>query len=347
MEKPHIAVKPTIMAVLNGNSFAVVAALIPAALISQLLKALPQTGLVGQVEVMVALAQSTLPLIAAFVVGNMLRLSNLETASMALATFVASGVVTVKGDAYMIAGTGVILNIMLTTLIASYVARLSSRLLGQLRMVFEPLVVLLISGGIGLLTLPIMVAVQGAVGQVVAQATRVSPLLMGVLLGMLFAFLIVSPLSSVGIATAIGLSGVGSGAANAGIVAAAITLAEMGAGVNSGGAIIAHFMGSPKIQMANMLSHPKLFMPVLLAAGVSGGVASLLGMSGTAFSAGFGLSGFIGPLTALNESQGDLLGIRVILAFIVVPLLLGILMKLVFMKKVPLIQGEELALPDI
>ena len=92
MEKPQLAVKPTIMAVLNGNSFAVVAALIPAALISQLLKALPQTGLVGQVEVMVALAQSTLPLIAAFVVGNMLRLSNLETASMALATFVASGV---------------------------------------------------------------------------------------------------------------------------------------------------------------------------------------------------------------------------------------------------------------
>ena len=191
------------------------------------------------------------------------------------------------------------------------------------------------------MTLPGMVAVQAAVGQVVASATAAAPLVMGILLGVIFALLIVSPMSSVGIATAIGLVGIGSGAANAGIVAAGLTLAVMGASVNSWGATIAHFMGSPKIQMANLLSRPKLFLPVVIAAAISGGVASLMMVEGTAFSAGFGMAGFIGPLTAMTESTGSAL------AFVVVPLAAAFLMKLIFIQKTQLIKAEELKLPEV
>ncbi|COJ23616.1 PTS EIIC component [Streptococcus pneumoniae] len=340
-------VKQYMLAVLNGNALAIMVALVPAALVNQLLGAMPQNGVVTSLAMMVTLAQSALPLIAAFAVGTMLKLGMMETASMALATLAGSGVTTFKDGAFTLAGSGVILNVMLTTAVAGLVAMGATKVLGQLRVVFEPLIVLVVAGGIGLMTLPGMVAVQAAVGQVVASATAAAPLVMGILLGVIFALLIVSPMSSVGIATAIGLVGIGSGAANAGIVAAGLTLAVMGASVNSWGATIAHFMGSPKIQMANLLSRPKLFLPVVIAAAISGGVASLMMVEGTAFSAGFGMAGFIGPLTAMTESTGSALAVRVLVAFVVVPLAAAFLMKLIFIQKTQLIKAEELKLPEV
>ena len=99
---------------------------------------------------------------------------------------------------------------------------------------------------------------------------------------------------------------------------------------NSWGLFIAHFMGSPKIQMASMLSKPKLFIPVIIASAVAGGISSVLSMSGTPFSAGFGMSGFIGPITALNESAGSGIGLRVILTFFIVPIAMALIMKYIF-----------------
>lgn len=73
---------------------------------------------------------------------------------------------------------------------------------------------------------------------------------------------------------------------------ASFTLALMGASVNPIGGTLAHFVGSPKIQMANMLVKPKLFIPTSI-----GAVATMLNIKGTPFSAGFGFSGLVGPLT--------------------------------------------------
>ena len=54
---------------------------------------------------------------------------------------------TVHGGQYVISGSGVILNIMLTTFMASIVTIVFHKLLGQLRAVFEPLAVLVVGGG--------------------------------------------------------------------------------------------------------------------------------------------------------------------------------------------------------
>ena len=339
--------RDTILAVLNGNSFAIVVALIPSALLSQILKFLPQVTLVKSLESMIVLAQSALPLVAAFAVGMLLKFSMLEIGSLALATLIAAGNTLATPNGFTLNGSGVILNIILTTLIGALITPILNQLLGQLRMVFEPLSVLVIVGLIGQVTLPMMIKVQTIVGNMVAGATTTQPLIMGVLLGMLFAILVVSPLSSVGIATAIGLSGVGAGAANAGIVACSFTLALIGAKVNPLGVTLAHFLGSPKIQMANLLARPKIFIPTSIAAGMAGGVASLLSMNGTAFSAGFGFSGLIGPLTALQTSHGELIFMRVVVTFVLVPILLAVAMKYVFVHKATLVTPSELALEEL
>ncbi len=235
---------------------------------------------------------------------------------------------------------------MLTTFISAGVVVLIHQHLGQLKMVVEPTLILIVGGGIGLMTLPAMTAVQTFVGQLVANATHLTPILMGIVLGIIFGILIVSPLSSVGIATAISLTGTGSGAANAGIVVTSFVLAWFGATVNPLGGTLAHFLGSPKIQMANMLRRPRLFIPVIMGSGLCGGAASWLGMSGTPFSAGFGFSGLIGPLTALQQSHGQLVGLRVLLAFVIIPVIVSVVLKWGFIDGWHLIATDDVRLPN-
>ncbi|WP_373891899.1 PTS sugar transporter subunit IIC [Weissella confusa] len=328
--------------VLNGNSLGIIIALLPPALTSQVLLLFGQHPWVRLITMMTNVSQSMLPIIAAFAVGYFLRLSTLASASIGLASVVSAGVVTINpNNTYTLAGTGAILNIMLVTFISALLVIVLEPRLGQLKIIFLPTITLLIGGGIGLATLPWMIRIQNAVGNVVAVATHLSPLPMGVFLGLAFAALIVSPISSVGIATALGIAGVGSGAANAGIVAGALTLAWMSASVNPIGGTIAHVIGSPKIQMANMLRKPLLFISVMIAAGITGGVATLLSIKGTPFSAGFGASGLIGPLTALQASDGAYIWLRLLGAYIIAPVISAWLMNVFFVKKTSLIQPER------
>src|SRR5699024_10200998 len=107
-------------------------------------------------------------------------------------------------------------------------------------------------------------------GAMIKTFTILQPILMGTLMGISFAVLIVSPISSVGIATAIGISGISSGSANLGITARAFTLAIMGSSVNSLGTILAHIIRNRKIQMLNMIERPNLFITVIISTGIMG-----------------------------------------------------------------------------
>ena len=328
--------------VLNGNSLGIIIALLPPALTSQVLLLFGQHPWVRLITMMTNVSQSMLPIIAAFAVGYFLRLSTLASASIGLASVVSAGVVTINpNNTYTLAGTGAILNIMLVTFLSALLVIVLEPRLGQLKIIFLPTITLLIGGGIGLTTLPWIIRIQNAIGNVVAVATHLSPLPMGIFLGLAFAALIVSPISSVGIATALGIAGVGSGAANAGIVAGALTLAWMSASVNPIGGTIAHVIGSPKIQMANMLRKPLLFIPVMIAAGIAGGVATLLSIKGTPFSAGFGASGLIGPLTALQASDSAYIWLRLLGAYIIAPVISAWLMNVIFVKKTKLVNPDH------
>ncbi|MDR3189919.1 MAG: PTS sugar transporter subunit IIC [Lactobacillaceae bacterium] len=337
--------KKFIIDVLNGASLGIVITLIPSALLSQILLLFPGNGIASQLGFMMTLIQSTLPLVAGFAIGYMMKLSMIDAGSIALAMFVSAGVVTQTPKGMLIAGTGVILNVILVAIIATALVKLTENVFGHLKMLIQPLVVISIAGGLGTLTLAPMQTVQVLIGQGVEHATTLTPLLMGAVLAVIFAFLVVSPLSSVGIAMAISLAGIGAGAANAGIVVASFTLAAMGASVNPLGGTLAHFIGSPKIQMANMLTRPKLFIPTSIGAAIMGVISTSLNMKGTPFSAGFGFSGLIGPLTAFNLSDKQLGAIiSVLLVYVILPVILALSLKWLFMNKLNLIKSEELKL---
>ena len=62
-----------------------------------------------------------------------------------------------------------------------------------------------------------------SLGHVINSFTEFNPLIMSILISVTFSLLMVTPISLVAIATAISLNGLGSGAANMGIVAACVT----------------------------------------------------------------------------------------------------------------------------
>lgn len=343
--RPKLQLGKFVVDVLNGESLGIVITLVPAALINSLLKIFGDAQWAEQASFMVNLAQSLLPVVSAFAVAIMLKMAVIDAAAIAMAAFVSAGVVTQTKAGMMIGGTGVILNIMLVIFIATALTLASKNVFGHFKILLQPLLIILVAGGIGLVTLAPLAAVQTFVGKVVTTATNLTPLLMGIVLGAAFALLILSPLSSVGIATAIGLAGIGSGAASAGIAVAAFTLAALGTNVNPIGASVAIIVGSPKLQMANLLTKPKLFIPPLIGAGIMGGISTLFNIQGTAYSAGFGSVGLVGPLTAYSSAGGGFQAlISVLLVFVILPIALAFLLKYLFINQLGLIKDEDLRL---
>ena len=186
--------------------------------------------------------------------------------------------------------------------------------------------------------------ITALIGQGVEFLLTLQPIIMCMLIAMTFCILIVSPFTTVGIGLAIGLSGIGSGAANLGICAAGFGLAVAGLKVNSVGTCIAHFIGSPKMSMANVIAKPKILLPMLCSSALLGVLAAVFSIQGTPASAGFGFSGLVGPIYALNLMEsgwtaGNILLVAAI--FVVAPIIFNIFFIHVFEKVVQWIQPED------
>ena len=103
-------------------------------------------------------------------------------------------------------------------------------------MIILPVVIPVLSALIGLLTLPYVQTITKGLGHMVNSFTDLNPLIMSILISVTFSLLMVTPISLVAIA--ISLTGLGSGAANMGIVAACVTFIFGSIRVNSMGLIL-------------------------------------------------------------------------------------------------------------
>ncbi len=115
----------------------------------------------------------------------------------------------------------------------------------------------------------------------------------------IFCMLIVSPFTTVGIAVAISLSGVGSGAANLESVRLASGLA-IADGKNSKELHCAHFIGSPKMSLMNVLANQKSLLPMMCTSAVLGVLAALQHPRNTSKVQG-SVSWIIGSINARTE----------------------------------------------
>ncbi|MGN1272887.1 MAG: PTS transporter subunit IIC [Lactobacillus sp.] len=336
--------KENIFHILNGVSSGVVIALVPGALINELMKSMTSFWPGAQnILTMTALMQNLLAVFAGLCVSHLLKFNLIQSGSIAAAAMIASGAFEVKGGQIMLTGSGDVINIALTIFIAATLVKFLTPKLGSYTVLFLPMSVAIIAGGIGQLALPYTKMITGMIGNMVSALTDFQPLVMGMFMGAIFAALIISPISSVGIGMAIGIEGIASGSANLGITAGAFTLAIMSSRVNGLGTTIAHFLGTPKIQMANVLKKPKLFIPVLVSSGIAGLVGAIFNITGTANSAGFGSAGLIGPLAAYQNMAGGPIAIAfLVVVFAGMPIVLGYIMRYIFIQKLAYIEEKDL-----
>lgn len=337
--------KQFMMNVLNGIALGTVIALISGAILGEIVKALtPSIPSLAYLGIALSMSNSMVGLLSGILIGQNFKFTPIQSMSLGLATLFGSGAVKMVGESLTLAGTGDIINMGITATVGIFLIMLLGERLRAYSIIVIPPAVLAVAGGIGYFTLPYVSKITEVIGIGIEQLLTLQPMILAVLLGMIFSILIVSPITGVGIAVAISLSGIGSGAANLGITAAGFGLAIMGWSVNDVGTSLAHFVGSPKMQMPNVLKKPKIMIPILANAALTGLLAAIFNIQGTPMSAGFGFSGLVGPINYINLADGGYSFTNIaiaILAFVIAPITFGLIFKHVFTKVIPIVTPED------
>lgn len=318
--------------VLAGTASGIVIGLISNAILGGIFKALiPYAAIFQTLATVVGTMQFLTPALIGVLVGMQFKLNPMQSVIIGAGTFLGSGAYAVTEAGITLVGIGDLVNVMLMAGLAVYITRLLEGKLGSLTLILLPIIVGGGVGTIGLLTLPYVSLITTTIGNVINTFTTLQPLLMAILIAVAFSVLIISPISTVAIGIAIGISGLGAGAAAIGVTACTAVLVIGSKQVNEKGTTLAILLGAMKMMMPNLVRHPRIVVPIVINAIFSGVGAYLFNIQGLPQTAGFGIVGLVGPIQAVE--MGSPLW-TVILAYFAIPfggaILVDVLLNKVF-----------------
>lgn len=309
--------------VLNGVALAIVVGLIPNAILGGLFGYLSQfNDFFTTLQNVVIGIQFTIPVLTGVLIAMQFKMNPMQTVIVGTAAFVGSGAAIFQDKTWVLTGIGDLINTMITASIAVIILLLLKDRLGSLNIILLPIIGGGIAGLLGILLLPYVKTITIGLGMLVNNITHTQPLIMSTLIAVLFSIVIISPVSTVAIAYAIGISGLAAGSAALGVAATGIFLFIATFRVNKVGVPIAVILGAMKMMMPNMIRNPIMLIPISLSAAVTGFTGGLFNILGTKESAGFGLSGLIGPIQSLTEMGSGAI-VPVVIAYIIVPAIAG------------------------
>lgn len=327
----ELTVKSFFNKLLAGTAQGTIIALIPNAVLGAILKYFADIKIIEQIIHAALIFQVATPLIIAALIAKQFNLTAPKMMMVGGAAFAGSSVIKFDPEVggFIAAGTGDIINIMLTAAVAVLMMIYIDNKFGSVEIIALPIVVGVGAGVIGMLTYPYVTQITVAIGQLINNFTEFQPVVMSILIACSFAVLIISPITTVGIGLAIQLNGMSAGAAAMGIAATTIVLVINSWKVNESGVTLAVSLGGMKMMMPNLFKYPVILIPCLVTATISAIPVALFNISGTPNSAGFGLVGLVGPLASLDSGLNVLL---LIVSWFVVPIVAGLLSKIVFEK---------------
>lgn len=318
MEK--INVKEFFSKLLNGIAMGIIVGLIPNAVLGGILKFfVADSPIIATIYTALSISQLATPALIGVFVALQFKMQPMETALAGMVSFIGAGSINVVEGKMSISGIGDLINTMIVAALAIIFMTYVRGKFASLTIILLPVLTVSVVGAIGLAVLPYVKIITITIGNVIMQFTTLQPLLMSILIAISFALIIVSPVSTVAVAVAIGLQGLASGAANLGIAACAMTLVVGTMRVNKIGVPLSIFLGSMKAFMPNWLKYPIVNITIITNAIFAGILAYVFGIQGTAMSAGFGFSGMVGPIAAYSFLEGSTfykLGVLVFVYFI-------------------------------
>ncbi len=327
--------------VLAGTATGIVVGLIPNAILGTIFKSLMNVSpvfvtLYNTVNIM----QFITPVIIGVLVGLQFNLNPMQSVIVGAAVFLGSGATIVTDVGVKMVGIGDLINIMLLSGLAVYVIRLIGNKLGSLTILLLPIIVGAGVGAFGALILPYVKQITIVIGQVMNHFTTLQPLLMCILISISFAIIIISPISTVAIGIAIGITGLGAGAAAIGVTACTAVLVAGSRKVNQSGVTLSVLLGGMKMMMPNFIKYPIILIPIVVTGLVSGIGGYLFNILGTPSSAGFGIVGLVGPIAAYNATEVGNILFNIIMAFFVIPFTTAFIVETICSKVLHLYEKD-------
>ncbi|ELU8995975.1 PTS sugar transporter subunit IIC [Enterococcus faecalis] len=329
--------------VLAGTALGIIIGLIPNAVLGAILKYFSTNSFAATIAQLAVMFQLATPLIIGGLIALQFEFNPMNMMVTAGASFIGSGVIKFmpqfgKTGIYVGAGTGDIINTMITASIAVGLILLIGDRFGSVSIVLTPIIVGVGAGLCGFYLFPYVTAITSKIGNLINNFTTLQPILMSILISCSFAILIISPISTVAIGMAIQLDGVSAGAAAMGVAATTFVLVVNSWKVNKSGVTIAIALGAMKMMMPNLFRKPVILVPCLISAMFTAIPVALFSVSGTPASAGFGIVGLVGPLASLDAGLN---GFLVILCWLVVPVFLALITQFLCEKFFKLYNREE------
>lgn len=342
-QEQKLTPKKFLFNILNGVALAIVVGLIPNAILGGLFKHLTEYhSIFSTLLFVVEGIQYTIPILVGVLIAMQFNLNPLQTVITGAASFVGSGAAVVTDNKWVIVGIGDLINTMITAAIAVGIMLLIKDKLGSLNIILLPIIAAGFAGIIGLTLLPYTKWITLGLGAIVNNVTHTQPIIMSIIIAVLFSIIIISPVSTVAVGIAIGISGLAAGSAAIGVAASAMMLMVGTWKVNKIGVPIAIILGAMKMMMPNMIRYPIMLVPVTFTAAISGLVSGVFNIQGTAESAGFGLVGLIGPIKALGLLDANTVTslLIVTVSYIIVPLCAALLSHYIFMRVLKIYHPE-------
>ncbi|MBI5975919.1 PTS transporter subunit IIC [Staphylococcus canis] len=338
MVKSELSKRSFFSVILNAVGAGVVIALIPNALLGELLKFFKDGNVILEtIFQLVITIQSFMAFIIGALAAHQLKFSGPAVMFIGTAAMLGSGAIKFQNGTVLLQGIGDIINVILVVIVSCGLYLLLRGKFGSLEMIILPVLIPIIGGGLGLIMLPFVSRLTQAIGHMIHSFTELNPLIMSILIAIVYALLMVTPISIVAIATAISLSGLGSGAANMGVVAACMTFLLGSIRVNQMGVNAVLIIGAAKMMIPVYLKHPIISIPLTINGIVAGLLAYFVNIQGTPMSAGFGYTGFVGPINAFNRMDGDPI-INIILltlAYFIIPFIVAFFVHELLKRIIP------------
>ena len=134
------------------------------------------------------------------------------------------------------------------------------------------------------------------IGRLVNINVEQSPIIGGIIVSVVMGICLTLPISSAAIGVSLKLSGLAAGAAVAGCCANMIGFAVASFRENKWGGIVSQGIGTSMLQMPNIVRHPLIWLPAIIASAITGPISSaVLKMVSTPTGSGMGTAGLVGP----------------------------------------------------
>lgn len=166
--------------------------------------------------------------------------------------------------------------------------------------VITPAVTAIFGTLVGTLIGPAINQFMIGLGAVIMRATELQPIPMGMLVAAIMGITLTLPISSTAIGIMIGISGLASGASVVGCCAHTIGFGVQSYRENGFSGLISQSLGSPMIQIGNIVKKPILMVPPTITAIILGPlVTTVFKMESVTVAAATGTSGLVSPLGVL------------------------------------------------